>query len=170
MVMTRRRQAVLGSLGIVFALVLALFVIPTTVSTPSNVPKIVLSPLFWPGVLAALIGIVGLGLVVMSRRLPLAASDEVEGQDEEAHAGGVLRLVGLAALMLAALLALPVFGMVWTSIALFVATAFLVRTRNPVIALASAVLMPLLLYAFFAHVAGVAIPQGSWAAQYVRLP
>ena len=44
--------------------------------------------------------------------------------------------------------------------------SFLVRTKHMTIAIVSAVAVPLLLYVFFAHVAGVAIPQGN----FVRLP
>ena len=53
-----------------------------------------------------------------------------------------------------------------TSMLIFVATALLVRTRHPKTALVCAVIVPLVLYAFFAHVAGVAIPQGN----FMRLP
>jgi putative tricarboxylic transport membrane protein len=57
-------------------------------------------------------------------------------------------------------------GLVWTAMLAFAATALLVRTKHMTIAIVSAVTVPLLLYVFFAHVAGVAIPQGN----FVRLP
>jgi hypothetical protein len=56
--------------------------------------------------------------------------------------------------------------MVWTAMLAFAACACLFRTRHPIVAVICAVVVPLLLYAFFAHVAGVAIPQGA----FVRLP
>ena len=52
----------------------------------------------------------------------------------------------------------------------FAALAFLVSTPHPRAALVCALAVPLALYAFFAHVAGISIPQGSVAADYVRLP
>lgn len=76
------------------------------------------------------------------------------------------RLAALAVIMALTMFALPRLGMVWTAMIVFVVTAFLFKTRHPKIALASAVFIPLLLYMFFAHVAGVAIPQGD----FVRLP
>ena len=57
-------------------------------------------------------------------------------------------------------------GMVWASMLAFACLAFLMKTRHPKAALAAAVATPLLLYAFFAHVAGVAVPQGD----FIRLP
>ena len=75
-------------------------------------------------------------------------------------------MIIVMAIMIVTMLLLPLLGMVWTSMAVFVATAFLMRTRHPLTAMACAILVPLVLYAFFAHVAGVAIPQG----EFVRLP
>lgn len=77
-----------------------------------------------------------------------------------------LRLAGLALIMILTMLALPQLGMVWTAMIVFIATALLFKTRHPVIAVICAIVIPLLLYAFFAHVAGISIPQGN----FVRLP
>ena len=79
---------------------------------------------------------------------------------------GWLRLAALAVIMIITMYALPRLGMVWTTMLVFITTATLFRTRHPLIALLCAVLIPLLLYLFFAHVAGVGIPQGN----YIRLP
>jgi len=77
-----------------------------------------------------------------------------------------MRLLGLALIMVFTMLGLPRLGMVWTAMIAFAATAFLFQTRHPVTALISAIVIPLLLYVFFAHVAGIAVPQGN----YIRLP
>jgi apolipoprotein N-acyltransferase len=77
-----------------------------------------------------------------------------------------IRLAILALIMVLTMFALPRIGMVWTAMLVFVATAFLFNTRHPKVAIICAVVIPLLLYLFFAHVAGVAIPQGN----FVRLP
>ncbi|MCY4292849.1 MAG: hypothetical protein OXC72_14005, partial [Roseovarius sp.] len=53
-----------------------------------------------------------------------------------------------------------------TSMLSYLATAFLVKTRHPKTAVVCGVVIPVVLYAFFAHVAGVAVPQGN----FVRLP
>lgn len=157
------RLGIAVSLG---ALFLIFHTIPNYVFAPSNVGNIILSPLFWPYVLAGLTVIIGLGLLFSAFRpgedLPFANEDVV-------HSDGLapwLRLAGLAGIMGLTMFALPRVGMVWTTLLVFVACAFMFRTRHPIAAVVCAVVVPLLLYAFFAHVAGVAIPQGD----YVRLP
>ncbi|MGC1498288.1 MAG: tripartite tricarboxylate transporter TctB family protein [Sulfitobacter sp.] len=153
----------LGIGACIAALFLALIAIPTWVSSPSNVSNIVLSPLFWPYILTALTGIIGLGLLFASRHAEAqgARTDDAPSDDRSWH-----RLLALAVIMIVTMFALPRVGMVWTTMIVFVLTAFLLRTRHPVTALICALIIPLVLYAFFAHVAGVAIPQGN----FVRLP
>ena len=80
--------------------------------------------------------------------------------------GGYLRLALLGILGVLYVGSIGTLGMVWASVLAFIALAFLIKTRHPVVALIAAVLVPLALYAFFAHVAGVAIPQGD----FVRMP
>lgn len=156
-------QLRLGIGACVFALLLGLVGIPNWVSSPSNVPNIVLAPTFWPYVLTALMGLAGLGLIVASRSAGLHIDEDHEHPTGD---GAWFRLAALAVLMIATMFALPRLGMVWTAMLVFVLTAFLFRTRHPIAALVCAVVIPLALYAFFAHVAGVAIPQGN----FVRLP
>ncbi|TQV69826.1 tripartite tricarboxylate transporter TctB family protein [Denitrobaculum tricleocarpae] len=143
---------------------LLLVAIPNWVSSPSNVPNIILSPLFWPNTLAGLTGLVGLGLLLTSIRSPKLNTAAVPDVDDRAAA--YVRLFAMAVIMGLTMFALPRLGMVWTSMLAFASVAFLIRTSHPVAALISAVVMPLVLYIFFAHVAGVAIPQGV----FVRLP
>lgn len=137
--------------------------IPNWVSSPSNVDNIVLSPTFWPYVLSALTGLIAIGLLLVGWRM---SSGVAANEDEDTDGASWLRLVGLAIIMILTMFALPRLGMVWTAMIVFAATAFLFKTRHPLIALVCAVVIPLLLYMFFAHVAGIAIPQGN----YVRLP
>lgn len=160
----RTIQLQLGIGSVVVSAFLMLVAIPSWVSSPSNVPKIILSPLFWPLILSGLTGIVGLGMILTSFWQPKTVEPEVSDVEDRWSAWG--RLASIALIMGLAMLALPRIGMVWTAMLVFAATAYLIRTSHPKTALASAVLVPLALYAFFAHVAGVAIPQGD----LVRLP
>lgn len=156
----------LGIVASLFALFLVLYAIPSFVFAPSNVGNIILSPKFWPFVLAGLTGIVGLSLIFNAMT---AASDTPFEDEEDVHPEGSapwMRLGALAVIMMITMVALPRLGMVWTTMLAFAACAFLFRTRHPKAALVCAVVVPLLLYAFFAHVAGVAVPQGD----FVRLP
>lgn len=156
----------LGIFTCLVALFLIFYAIPSFVFSPSNVGNIILSPLFWPYVLAGLTVIVGMGLLANA----LTSAKDTPFEDEETvHPEGSapwMRLGALAVIMVLVMVGLPTLGMVWTAMLAFAACAFLFRTRHPVAAVVCAVIVPLLLYAFFAHVAGVAIPQGN----FVRLP
>lgn len=94
-----------------------------------------------------------------------SANEDEENQTDSVKAS-LLRLAGLALIMVLTMFALPRLGMVWTAMVVFMATALLFKTRHPWVAVISAIVIPLLLYAFFAHVAGISIPQGN----FVRLP
>jgi hypothetical protein len=159
----RALQLRLGLGACVVALFLIFVAIPTWVSSPSNVSNIVLSPTFWPYTLAGLTGLAGLGLVLSSRVISL---DKSFHSDEEIDGSPWMRLAALAVVMGATMFLLPRLGMVWTSIPVFAVVALMLKTQHRIIALVCAVLIPFILYAFFAHVAGVAIPQG----EFVRLP
>ncbi|MFU1476189.1 tripartite tricarboxylate transporter TctB family protein [Roseovarius sp. C7] len=168
-------QLRLGITALLAAIILLVYGIPNWVSSPSNVPKIVLSPLFWPQVLAWLTGLAGVGLILFSwrdkgvgseDRDPAAPDSGARGRSGDTPRHAYLRLTLMALLMLVMLWLMPRLGMVWTAMIGFLATAILMQPRLPVSTVVAAIAVPLVLYAFFAHVAGVAIPQG----QFVRLP
>ena len=161
-VMTRRAHLHIGVFSILFSAFLYLVGIPHGITSPSNVGNIVLSPLFWPQILAGILAVGGVALVVTSRQFEKGRDRGLLGGIE----GGVLRLLSMGGLMVVYVLLTPWLGMVWTSMFAFAAVAFLIRTRHKRSAALASVLVPLLLYAFFAHVAGVAVPQG----ELVRLP
>ena len=167
----RETNVQLGAVAVLVALLMVLVVIPAFVSSPSNVPNPVLSPLFWPYALSLFTGLVGLGLLATAWGGASAVETSLEPLPEpDDRRGGMVRLAASAAIMLAVMVLLRPLGMVWTSMLAFAALAFLVRTPHSRTALLCAVLVPLVLYAFFAHVAGISIPQGTIAADYVRLP
>ncbi|WP_336057042.1 tripartite tricarboxylate transporter TctB family protein [Nitratireductor sp. CH_MIT9313-5] len=157
-------QTRLGIGAMALSLFLILAAIPNWVSEPSNVPHLVLSPTFWPYTLSALMGLTGLGLFVTG--LSQSAGGAVIGDPIPDSRKGYLRLAAMGLVMIAAMFLMSRLGMVWTSMLLFIASIVILRTRYPIAALICAISVPLVLYAFFAHVAGVAIPQGD----FVRLP
>lgn len=157
-------QMRLGLGACFIALFLVFIAIPNWVAAPSNVANIILSPLFWPYTLSVLTGVVGLGLIATSLRL--SVTEETLNNPIDDLGPARLRMIAIAAIMLVSMFLLPRLGMVWTCMLAFAATAFLVQTRHPKTAVACAIAIPLVLYVFFAHVAGVAVPQGN----VVRLP
>jgi uncharacterized membrane protein len=160
----RRLQLQLGIIALLASVFLIFYAIPGWVSSPSNVRNIVLSPLFWPYALAGCAALTGAGLIAAGFRAPVSGAP-LNPQIADRRAAWT-RLAAMAGIMVATMILLPILGMVLTSVLVFAATAFLVRTRHPRTALICAAVIPLLLYAFFAHVAGVAIPQG----EILRLP
>ena len=149
----------LGVIALLCSAFLAFVAIPFWVSSPSNVSNIVLSPTFWPYALSGFLALVAVGLLIAP-----VVHEAVKAEPQTAASW--LRLLGMAVIMVLTMIALPRLGMVWTSMLVFLLCAFMFRTRYPFTAIICAVVIPLVLYAFFAHVAGVAIPQG----EFVRLP
>ena len=158
-------QMQLGVGALVAAAFLLLVAIPYWVSSPSNVPNIFLSPVFWPNTLAVLTGLTGISLILTSRSAP-EREDSTHSDEGVDRRAAYSRLAVLVVIMAGTLYAMPRLGLVWTSMLVFASLAFLVRTSHPKAALICSVVVPLVLYLFFAHVAGVAIPQGN----FVRLP
>ena len=160
----RSIQIQLGIGAIAASVFLIVFAVPIWVSSPSNVQNVILSPLFWPNVLAAITGLTGAGLIVTSISKP--TPDTAANSDVADRPSAFKRLAIMAVIMGVCVLIMPRVGLVWTAMATFVATGFLVKTKHPKTVLICAVIVPLFLYVFFAHVAGVAVPQGD----FVRLP
>ena len=150
-----------GAISLGLSLFLFLVGIPFSITSPSGVTNIVLSPVFWPEVLAGILGLVGVALMLTAK-----SATEVKQTPEPGIKGGYRRLTVLAVLLGAYVMAIPKLGMVWSSMLAFVSLALLIRTHHRIAAFVAAILVPLVLYVFFAHVAGVAIPQGD----FVRLP
>lgn len=153
----------LGVFTLFFSAFFAFYAIPNWVYSPSNIRNIVLSPTFWPYILSGISALAGIALLITKQ--PPETDQDTAGS---ANAGlrPYLRLIIMALIMGITMYLLPRLGMVWTTMLTFVGTAFFFGTRYRIAAIVCAILTPLILYAFFAHIAGVAIPQGN----FVRLP
>jgi uncharacterized protein YacL len=77
-----------------------------------------------------------------------------------------LRLFASVVIMVGLVLVTPTLGLVWTAMIAFGLLSIIIRAPAPIVSAVVAIALPLVLYAFFAHVAGVAVPQG----EFVRLP
>lgn len=150
-----------GLVSLILSLLLFFVAIPYGVTSPSNVTNIVLSPVFWPEVLSILLGLTGIGLMFSAK-----TAIKYDVTEYLATEGCYKRFALLAVLMCAYIVAIPKLGLVWTSMIAFVALAVLIKSSHPRAAVITAVIIPLVLYLFFAHVAGMAIPQGD----FLRLP
>ena len=159
--LSRRIDVGVGLIAAALGLLLLFVVIPYGVVTPRRVRLIVLSPLFWPTILGGALLACGLLLAIKTYLRPIDAAPF-----EPFDHGAVVRLGAFTALILLYYLGIPYLGMVLASIAAFAATIFITRSRFRYLGLLCALLLPLALYAFFYHVAGVPVPQGV----LVRLP
>lgn len=160
--MSKTSHFQIGVASIAFAAFLYFFAIPNWVTSPSNIQNIVLSPTFWPNIISGLLAIGGLGMMLTSRRL----TDDNHETFFAGTRGAIPRLLACAILMVIYVWVSEYIGLVWASMLAFAAMAFIIKTGHPKSALVAAVIVPLILYLFFAHVAGVAVPQG----EFVRLP
>ena len=152
-------------LGIVVslaALALILVVIPVGVVTPKNPRNIFLSPDFWPGILAW--SMLGLGVLLIIQSL--ATSSQFNSSTAASNGWAGLRLCGLLIILIAYAWSLERFGMVWSSMLVYALIVLMVKAERRILGLVVAITLPLALYGFFAHVAGVGVPQGEW----IRLP
>jgi len=137
--------------------------VPEWVITPKAVRIPVLSPAFWPNILAWILVLLGGGLLIQSLRPGAgdkAASGEPGPLRRAVAAGTIGRLAILGLLLVAYALSISYLGMVWASMVAFAVLLVVVRTPHPIIGAAAAVGMPLALYGFFQHLAAVSIPQG----------
>jgi putative tricarboxylic transport membrane protein len=144
---------------LVTSILFAVFVIPHYVVKPSNVRILVLSPDFWPYIVAALMGIGGVALLAQYFFLTRAVAAPVEN---DTPPGGGLRTTLIGVLMIVYYLIMPMLGMVWSSVVAYMAFMAIVGLPRKLASIIVAIALPLALYAFFAHAAGVPIPQASF--------
>jgi len=168
--MLSRRDEILIGLGVMaMAAALLFLIIPDHIAMPRRVRLPALAPDFWPRIIGWTMLAAGAGLVVKAAMAPVTPDRIV---DSLAVSGSeALRMLGLAVTLVIAYVAIPVVGMVWVSMVVFVVLVLMSGGlqhgwSRVVWAVATAVLLPLILYLFFYKVAGVAIPQG----RFVRLP
>lgn len=163
--MLSRRDEILIGLGVmVVAAIVLWWLIPAYVALPRRVPLRALAPSFWPKIICWTMLVAGAALALRAALArPPPAGITVTPSVER---GELLRLGALTLILIGTYFALPVVGMVWTSMVVFLLLVLLTGRRRLGWGVVSAVLLPLLLYLFFTKVAGVAIPQG----QIVRLP
>lgn len=161
--LTRRIEFAFSLFVICFGLFLQFVAIPHGIVTPSSMRSILLSPTFWPTILAVALLVAGVLLAITQmRRTTVDGGDELEGFGLRE----VFRVAGFIILAAVYFEAIEWIGMVWASVLAFAAFVFLTGAPNKVAGLVAAVILPILLFLFFYHVAGVNIPQ----SDVLRLP
>ncbi|MDD9982976.1 MAG: tripartite tricarboxylate transporter TctB family protein [Gammaproteobacteria bacterium] len=148
----------LTGIGVALAgVVLFAVLIPYGIDQPGNVEHAALAPDFWPRIIAVIIMAMGVLLAVR----PMSEEDD---EEDGADAGGWRRrLLGLA-VALGALFGfyflIPSLGMVVPGVAVILALMVFGGERRWLLAAVLGAGVPILLYVFFVHVAGIPIPLG----------
>lgn len=162
--MTIRKDALVGIGIVLLSLFLVVYFIPQYVDSPRSVRNIVLSPVFWPTVIAWMMLFIGILILIFHFLSKEPAKDESNNGEP---IGSYLRILLFSVFLAGYYLLLPVIGMVWSSsLAFIVFSIFISGTAYRKTAIICGLLLPLALYAFFYHIAGVNIPQ----SELLRLP
>lgn len=114
-----------------------------------------MGPGVMPVIVAALLGAVGIGLLVQTAiRLPRSARDE--------RTGAWWRVVALVAVLLAFAALLPVVGYVLAATGLFVAAALLLGAPRRWVVLAYGWALAAAVFLVFDRLIGLSLPSGPW--------
>lgn len=152
------RERLVGVGVVLLGLLIFSVLIPWGIDQPGSVEHAALAPDFWPQIIA--VTMMALGAVQAARPAP---DDEDDGADGEESVRWRHRAPGLAA-VLGALFGfyflIPSLGMVVPAMAVIFGLMVLGGERRWLLAAAVAAGVPVLLYAFFVHVAGIPIPLG----------
>lgn len=166
--MSIKRDTLVGFLITIFSLLLIFYFIPNYIDSPAFVRKVVLSPVFWPTIIGWLMLIIGVGILIsqyLNRNPEVLTKIKASYDDKPSKSYG--KLLVFVIFMIAYYLLIPVIGMVWSScIAFIIFSIFISGTEHRKTAIIVGLILPLALYVFFYHVAGVNIPQ----SDLMRLP
>ena len=147
-------------LGIFFLIVgvLSYFVlIPKGIVVPKSIQHFTTSPAFWPSIIIVIISIMGL-LLMLQKDSTNDADEAIE--ESTSWKTRTPRLLIILAMLFAFYFSIEKFGMVVPAILLiFILMLFAGFRRWSLIFLFS-ILVPIVLYFFFTHVANIPIPLG----------
>ncbi|MEM7177031.1 MAG: tripartite tricarboxylate transporter TctB family protein [Pseudomonadota bacterium] len=158
------RDVLVAALFGILALAALLFLIPTGVQAPSTVEQAALSPDFWPKVIAwttlvaaGLLLVETLGAARMSAPGP---TEDPETSYDHSFVVGLLRALALIVVLFIYSMTLERYGIVVPSIVLLPLIMLFFGERNPLTIGVLSLVLPLALYGFFRHAAGISIPLG----------
>lgn len=178
----RQQSVIVGLFSLALGLLLHFWLIPNYISVPSNMARLVLSPAFWPEILAGMAVLAGVFVLVgafgksskpNSQDLASAANltedqpaSNVASPLQQVSQPSLIRLLAFVIAMALYAKYLDYLGMALASILMLLVSFYLLGEKRIGIVLSVSIVLPLVLYAFFLHVAGVSIPQG----ELIRLP
>jgi putative tricarboxylic transport membrane protein len=165
-----RREIGVGLAAIAIAVLGWFVVIPIGIDLPSQIDISALAPDFWPRVVMLLLAAAGIAIVAQgaydARHPPVADLEAAEEEEAIEHPFAQLaaRVVFALAVMFAFYVAILEVGIVVSSALVIVVFTYALGYRQWRHILPLAVLLPVLLYVFFVHVASVPMPLGVFEA------
>ncbi len=151
----RNRDFWSGLVFLLFGVVLIVFLIPSGVVEPKRIKFAVLSPSYYPRIIAIAMSIIGLAICIGSLR---GTDDDFVTSSIDLNAMG--KVVTVFIVLFATAYALPHAGFVLASAVALVVLMALAGERNPFIVVGVAIILPIVLYLFFTKLASVPIPGG----------
>lgn len=80
--MLKNSYFISGFVALLLSLLLIFVAIPFGITSPSNISKIVLSPVFWPQVLSVLLGITGIALMLSANGAKVDCVDDNDDNED----------------------------------------------------------------------------------------
>ena len=154
-----------GAVSAALGGLLHFWLVPSFITVPENMARAVLSPAFWPEILSALVIITGL-VILFQSSLSSASNpspeDDVPSTASEDISTSWTRLVAFCFAMVVYVISINYLGMPISSVIMLIISFQLLGEKRYGPSLAISAGLPILLFMFFFHVAGVSIPQGEW--------
>lgn len=151
----RNRDFWSGLVFLLFGVVLIVFLIPSGVVEPKRIKFAVLSPSYYPRIIAIAMSLIGLAICIGSLK---GKDDDFVTSTVDLYAMG--KVVTVFIVLFATAYALPHAGFVLASAVALVVLMALAGERNPFIVVGVAIILPIVLYFFFTKLASVPIPGG----------
>jgi putative tricarboxylic transport membrane protein len=154
-VLLRNRDLWAGLVFLLLGVLLIAFLIPVGVVEPKKVKFAVLSPSYYPRIVAIAMSIIGLAIAIGSIR-----QEPQEDSILTFNLNAAVKVCTVFIILIATAYALPQAGFVLTTTIVLAVMMLLAGERNPIVVGAVSILLPIFLYLFFTKLANVPIPGG----------
>ena len=160
------REAALGGGFVILALVVIFVVIPAGITMPGRLENRALAPNFWPLIIMGVLGLSGAILLLQaltSKKLENDSADSEGVQDAEKDRPMpqmIFRVGTVFGVLFVFYFAISLAGIVLPSMLAVAFLTWFAGERRWKIIVPLAILLPILLYYFFVHVAQITMPLG----------
>ena len=143
-----------GILMVIVSLTLITILIPIGIDAPRKVRFAALAPSYYPYIVSTILFLLGSVIIIRSRR------EKAAQPEPNVHPQAIKRLSKFIFLLAVFASSLEWAGFILSSSVALMAALPLAGEKRPLIILANALIIPILLYLFFYKIAGIPIPLG----------